>query len=84
MSLQVSMDKNQMTPSAWCGCSCDHLALLGLWGWCELQAGAWMNLPPYRYSMDLGEELFLTELSLALFVQGHSNSVEVGPKPSAP
>lgn len=84
MSLQVSMDKNQMTPSAWCGCSCDHLALLGLWRWCELQAGAWMNLPPYRYSMDLGEELFLTELSLALFVRGHSNSVEVGPKPSAP
>lgn len=28
MSLQVSMDKNQVTPSALCGC--DHLALLEL------------------------------------------------------
>lgn len=34
--------------------------------------------------MDLGKELFLTELSLALFSQGHSNSMEVGLKLSAP
>lgn len=80
MSLQVSMDKNQMTPSALCGCRCDHLALLGPWGWDKLQVD---EPSPGQVQPGSGKELFPTELSLALFFQGHSNSMEVGLKPSA-
>lgn len=72
------MDKNQMTPSALCECRCDQVTLLGLWGWDQLQ----VDEPPP--ALDLNKELFPTELSFALFFQGHSNSMEVGLKPSAP